>query len=249
MLVRKCDKCGKELNNDNEFNTVSLGGKEVDLCHECENELLSIIRVSYQSQSSKNNENSVTTEIKTETTSNSNSSTHSTTHSTTHKVTKTQVITKEEPKVGDKYTEEFKLNPIFKRQFEPKIEGKEDTLTKVTDSKVAKALKNDKVVVSNNLRKQVDEIVAYYKENAADEEIKREERRLKGKLTKMDKLHDYGIERFAVAYLSGTPSSYFEDLLGVTKYDVASFVRRYKIYKSNRSSKTSKEGDWSTQER
>lgn len=199
MLIRHCDKCRKELNNETDKDSFVLRGQNIDLCPSCASSILAIIKNSSNSNISIKDEN-----------------------------------TNNNVPIENKH--------IVKRDFEINVDRR--TITREDDKKtIEKVNATKETSTKEELSKQIAKIVALYNETAEQEREKREERKARGKQTKLDRIHEYGIEKFAREYLDGTPSSYFEELLGVTKFDIAGFVRKYKIYKTNRSHKQSKEGD------
>lgn len=199
MLIRHCDKCRKELNNETDNDSFVLRGQNIDLCPSCASSILAIIKSSSSSHISikdENNNNNVPIENK----------------------------------------------HIVKRDFEINVDRK--TITREDDKKIIEKVNATKETsAKEEISEQIAKVVALYNETAEQEKEKREQRKARGKQTKLDRIHEYGIEKFASEYLNGTPSSYFEELLGVTKFDIAGFVKKYKIYKTNRSHKQSKEGD------
>ena len=136
----------------------------------------------------------------------------------------------------------------YKEEKDDTVEVKKATHKRSTEEQVdsdtkTKYRKESTGYSPKEIDEKVKEALKIYEETCKKQSVRRANRKLTGKKTALDKIEEYGVEKFAKAYLEGTPSVYFEELLGVGKFQIADFVRKYKLQRRERNSKDKKEGD------
>lgn len=227
MIKISCDICNKNIDINKSDNKVAIeiDGVAVvyDLCDECKHKLQQLLKTAQLISANKIPDYKITK---------FNQSVDASLIHATH------VILSDELDNSSKKASSESLKKQIEERLSLDNSDDDRTAEEIQKDREERAKRHDKLLghADNTIEDQIE--VQVQKALKLHEQYEKNRKRHRKGETEIGKVEKYGIEKFARQYLSGVTSYELAAQIGVNRFVVAEFIKKYKLQKRHRAAKT-----------